>query len=89
MGIILDVFLLAMYIPFLQVDEDDISRNINRLKKDSWFQELLHDQKCKELIVYNSDVRNVIGKFKTDRLHNMRYNIRCERKLHQALFRAM
>lgn len=32
MGFILDIFNLALYIPFLQVDEDDISRNAAQLK---------------------------------------------------------
>lgn len=47
MGFILDIFSLAVYIPFLQVDEEDISRNAVHLKKYSWFQALLHDQTCR------------------------------------------
>ncbi|OLP63371.1 hypothetical protein BACPU_33000 [Bacillus pumilus] len=89
MGIILDIFYLAIYKTFLQVDEDDISRNVTHLKKYTWFRDLLNDQKCKEIIIYDSDVRHVIGQFKTGKLHKRRYNIRCERKLHQALFSAM
>lgn len=88
-GFILDVFTIALYIPFLQVDEEDISRNAAHLKKYSWFQALLNDQTCRELIIYDQDVRRVIGRFKTDKLHHKRYHIRCERKLLQALRHAM
>lgn len=37
MGFILDIFNLALYIPFLQVDEDDISRNAAQLKNTAGF----------------------------------------------------
>lgn len=89
MGFILDIFSLTMYIPFLQVDEEDISRNAAHLKKYYWFQTLLHDQTCRDLISYHPDVRRVIGKFKTKKLHKKQYNLGCERKLLQALQRAM
>ncbi|WP_163115684.1 hypothetical protein [Bacillus safensis] len=89
MGFILDIFSLAVYIPFLQVDEEKISKNAVHLKKYYWFQALLHDQTCRDLIIYDSDVRRVIGRFKTEKLHKKRYNLRCERKLLQALQRAM
>lgn len=89
MGLILDLFNLAVYIPFLQVDEEDTSRNATHLKKYSWFQDLLSDQRCRELIILYADVRHVIGQFKTNQLHKKRYNIKCEKKLHQALRRAM
>ncbi|MFP7344012.1 hypothetical protein [Bacillus safensis] len=89
MGFILDIFSLAVYIPFLQVDEEDISRNAAHLKKYYWFQTLLHDQTCRDLIIYHPDVRRVIGKFKTKKLHKKQYNLRCKRKLLQALQHAM
>lgn len=85
MRLILDLFNLAVYIPFLQVDEDDISKNATHLKKYSWFQDLLSDQRCRELIILHADVRHVIDQFKTNKLHKKRYNIKCEKKLHQAL----
>ncbi|MDG3044238.1 hypothetical protein OE903_11030 [Bacillus sp. B6(2022)] len=37
MGFILDIFNLALYIPFLQVDEEDISRNAAQLKNTAGF----------------------------------------------------
>ncbi|KUF21987.1 MULTISPECIES: hypothetical protein [Bacillus] len=89
MGFILDIFSLAVYIPFLKVDEEEISRNAAHLKKYSWFKALLHDQTCRELIIYDPGVRRLIGRFKTEKLHKKRYNLRCERKLLQALQRAM
>lgn len=89
MGFILDIFTLALYIPFLQVDEEDISRNAVHLKQYSWFQALLNEQTSRELIIYHQDVRHAIGRFKTEKLHKKRYNLRCERKLLQALRHAM
>ncbi|WP_338594384.1 hypothetical protein [Bacillus safensis] len=89
MGFILDIFSLAVYIPFLKVDEEEITRNAAHLKKYSWFQALLHDQTCRELIIYDPGVRRLIGRFKTEKLYKKRYNLRCERKLLQALQRAM
>nr|MDF9459567.1 hypothetical protein [Bacillus pumilus] len=35
MGFIFDIFSLAVYIPFLQVDEEDISRNARHISKNS------------------------------------------------------
>ena len=37
MGFILDIFSLAVYIPFLQVDEEEISRNAAHLKNIAGF----------------------------------------------------
>lgn len=37
MGCIFNIFSLAVYIPFLQVDEEDISRNAAHLKKIAGF----------------------------------------------------
>lgn len=64
MGFIFDIFSLAVYIPFLQVDEEDISRNAAHLKKFSWFHTLLNDPTFRNLIIYHPDVRQVIGRCK-------------------------
>lgn len=40
MGFILDIFSLAVYIPFLQVNEEDISRNAVHLKERSTSQKI-------------------------------------------------
>nr|MDH3176229.1 hypothetical protein [Bacillus pumilus] len=88
MGFILDIFSLAVYIPFLQVDEEDISRNAAHLKKHSRFHELLNDPTYRHLIIYHPDVRQVIGRCNTDKLHQKRYNLKCKRKVLKALRRA-
>ncbi len=89
MGFIFDIFSLDVYIPFLQVDEEDISRNASELKKYSWFHALLNDPVYRHLIIYHPDVRHVIGRCHTDKLHRKRYNLKCERKLLKDLRRAM
>lgn len=89
MGFIFDIFSLAVYISFLQVDEKDISRNAAHLKKFSWFHTLLNDPTFRNLIIYHPDVRQVIGRCNTDKLHHKRYNLKCERKVLKALRRAM
>ncbi|PRR91843.1 MULTISPECIES: hypothetical protein [unclassified Bacillus (in: firmicutes)] len=87
MGFIFDIFSLAVYLPFLQVDEEDISRNAAHLKKYSWFQELLNDRAYRHLIIYHPNVRQVIGRCNTDKLHKKRYNLKYERKVLKALRR--
>ncbi|GGB49239.1 hypothetical protein GCM10011409_28550 [Lentibacillus populi] len=81
MGLIFDLLNLAVYVPFLKVNEEDIGRNLTHLKKHQWFQNYLNDEKYRELIIYNKNVRQTIGKFKTKNS----YNIRCEKKLHKVL----
>lgn len=88
MGFIFDIFSLAVFIPFLQVDEEDISRNAAHLKKHSWFHELLNDPAYRHLIIYHPNVRQVIGRCNTDKLHQKRYNLKCKRKVLKALRRA-
>ncbi|MGE6630753.1 hypothetical protein [Bacillus sp. NPDC077027] len=85
MGFILDMLSLVMYMPFLQVDEEDISRNAKHLKKYVWFQNLLNNKHNRELIIHHKDVRQVIGKFNIEKLHKKHYNTKCERKLNKVL----
>lgn len=89
MGFIFDIFSLAVYIPFLQVDEEDISRNASELKRYSWFHALLNNPAYRQLIIYHQDVRHFIGRCNTNKLHRKRYNLKCERKLLKALHCAM
>ncbi|ERI10022.1 hypothetical protein, partial [Aneurinibacillus aneurinilyticus] len=67
---------LAIYIPFLKVDEEDIGRNLKHLNKYQWFQNYLNDEKYRELIIHNKDVRRVIGKFNSDKLEKDSYNMK-------------
>lgn len=89
MGIILDLLNLAVYIPFLKVDEEDIGRNLKHLKKYQWFQNYLNDEKYRELIIHNKDVRQVIGKFKSDKLEKDSYNMKCQKRLHKMLLKKL
>ncbi|GED18085.1 hypothetical protein [Aneurinibacillus migulanus] len=89
MGIILDLLNLAVYIPFLKVDEEDIGRNLKHLKKYQWFQSYLNDEKYRELIIYNKDVRQAIGKFKSNKLEKDSYNIKCQKRLHKVLLKKL
>lgn len=81
------VFLnLGLFIPsLLAVDEEDIGGNINRLKKYKWFQELLGDEKYKQLIVHDKDVRRVIGKFDDKKIDKNIFQNRYRKKLQNVL----
>ncbi|MED4732419.1 hypothetical protein P9597_30930 [Aneurinibacillus migulanus] len=97
MEIILDFLLpiilislnLAIDIPFLKVDEEDIGRNLKHLNKYQWFQNYLNDEKYRELIIHNKDVRQVIGKFKSDKLEKDSYNMKCQKRLHKMLLKKL
>ncbi|GIP63171.1 hypothetical protein J32TS6_17260 [Virgibacillus pantothenticus] len=87
--IFLDLLNIAVYIPFLKVDEEDICKNIKILRRQSWFQNYLHDEQYQKLIVSNKHVRQVIGKFKIDKLHKQAYMIKCQNRLHKALLKEL
>lgn len=70
---------------YKQVTQEDINRNINKLKQYEWFQDLLRNEDYYELIVSNVNVRNCSGKFKTKKLDNDWYIARCEQKLIRVL----
>lgn len=85
------VFLnLGLYLPsLLAVNEEDIGRNTNHLKKYKWFQELLKNKEYKQLIVHDKDVRKVIGKFDSKKIDKNffqnRYRNRLQNTLQQKL----
>ncbi|MBB4823243.1 hypothetical protein HNO89_000461 [Sporosarcina luteola] len=87
MGIILDLLNFAAYIPFLRVDEQEIGRNIQQLKRHQWFQDFLNDEQYRKLIIHNKDVRQTIGKFKTSKLSKDAYNSKCQKKLSKVLLK--
>jgi hypothetical protein len=97
LGIILDFLLaitpdslnLATYIPFLKVNEEDIGRNLKHLRKYQWFQNYLNDEKYRELIIHNKDVRQAIGKFKSNKLEKDSYNMKCQKRLHKVLLKKL
>ncbi len=85
MGILLDLLNLAVYTPFLNVDEEDIGRNMKYLKKYHWFRSYLEDEKYREIIIHHKEVRQCIGKFNRDQLHKSSYQKKCQRKLYKVL----
>lgn len=89
MGIILDLLNLTLQIPFLKVSEEDIGRNLMHLKKYQWFQNYLHNEKYRELIIHNNDVRQAIGKFKSNKLDKDSYNMKCQKRLHKVLLKKL
>ncbi|MBK3496539.1 hypothetical protein JFL43_17075 [Viridibacillus sp. YIM B01967] len=87
--LILDALNLIIYLPFLKPDEEDISKNIEALKKHNWYIALLEDGELKELIVHDKDVRQIIGRFNYEKLSRQSYQIKCERKLEDVLKKKM
>lgn len=82
---IADFFNLLIFLPFVKVDEDDIGNSLRVLKKESWFQQFLTNDKFRNLIVYDRDIRNFIGKCKTNNLNKDRYANAFRRRLHKLL----
>lgn len=88
MILLLDLLNLAVCLPFLSVNEADIGRNVNQLKKYDWFQNLLQNPQKRELIIYNKQVRESIGKLNTSKLDRTGYNEKSRRKINQVLLNA-
>lgn len=76
---------IAAYLPFLAVDEEDISKNMRQLKKYHWFQILLNNDKYREQIIHNHKVRQTIGRMNTQKLYKKTYNAKCQNRLHSML----
>ena len=64
-----------------EVSGEDINNNIRLLKKTHWFQTLLKNEKYRELIIHNNDVRYEIGDLNTDRLKRHIHHDRYRRKV--------
>jgi hypothetical protein len=77
---------VGIYIPsLLAVNEEDIGRNINSLKKYNWFQDLLGNNVYHQLIVHDKDVRRVIGKFDNNRIDKNLFQNKYRKKLQSIL----
>lgn len=85
MSIILDALNLVIYLPFFKPDEEDISKNIEALKKQNWYLSLLEDAELKRLIVHDKDVRQIIGRFNYEKLSQKCYQIKCQHTIEEAL----
>ncbi len=84
---LLFIFFLIVYVniddflPFLKINEEDIGRNLNHLKKHHWFQSYLNDEVYRELIIHDKGVREAIGKFKSNKLSRDSYQRKCQKRL--------
>lgn len=77
---------IISFAPFWpDVTEEDIGKNMAILKKYEWFQKYLADDKFKKLIVYDSDVRNVIGEFNNNKIKRDSFHNKCEKKIRKVL----
>jgi uncharacterized protein YktA (UPF0223 family) len=80
------VFLnFGLFLPSLAVNEEDIGRNTNLLKKYKWFQELLNDKAYRKLIVHDNDVRKIIGKFNDKKIDKKCFQNRYQKRLQSIL----
>lgn len=77
---------LGLFIPSLvQVDEDDITKNLQQLKKYTWFKSLLNNEAYKQLIVHDHDTRIFIGKLNHHKLAKEPFQIKYQQKLKDLL----
>lgn len=81
MWLLLDVFNLLLYLPFFKPDEGDITKNIRELNKQSWYVKLKENNEIREKIIYDKDVRQMIGRFHFRKLSQPAYQIKCQGKL--------
>lgn len=81
--LVLVIFLgIGPFLPSLMtVSAEDISENLNSLKKYSWFQDLLKNERYKQLIVHDNDVRKLIGRFNNKKLNKGYFQNKYRRKL--------
>lgn len=81
------VFLnLGLYLPALfTVDEEDIGRNMNQLKKYEWFNALLDQEEYRHFIIHDRDVRNTIGKLKTKNIDRKYFQHSYRKRLEKLL----
>lgn len=84
-SILFDFFNLLVFLPFMKVDEEDIGIGIRSLKKELWFQQFLTNDKFRNLIVHDREIRNLIGKCKPKSLNKNRYANAFRRRLHKLL----
>lgn len=88
-GILLDIFNLFVYLPFLKVDEEEIGKNIRHLKKQDWFQNYLQHEEFRNIIIHDKDVRQLIGKFSEKKLRRPAYQLKCQRKLRNMIIKKL
>lgn len=77
---------IISFAPFWpDVTEEDIGKNLAVLKTYEWFQKYLVDDKFHKLIVYDKDVRDVIGEFNSNKIKRYSFHNKCEKKIRKVL----
>jgi len=87
-GLILFIIFLniGLYLPSLfHVDEDDIRKNLKKLRELQWFQNITNNHTYKQLIVHDADVRKCIGRFNTGKIDRKSFQKKYEYKLKSIL----
>lgn len=84
--IVMNFISIISFAPFWpDVTEEDIGKNIEVLKKYEWFQKYLKNDTFKKLIIYDRDVRDVIGEFNSHKIIKDSYHYKCEKRLRKVL----
>ena len=76
----------TLLLPFIkEVTEEEVDKNIQFLKQYQWFINHLNDDKYKELVNKDVDVRYVIGKFNRNKMKNVSYHNKYQKKINKIL----
>lgn len=87
LSLLLDI-LFNMILPYrTNISEDEICENMKVLKKNKWFQNILRNEKYRQFIIHDREIRNLIGKFNHEKLQKNLFHQKYERKLMAALNR--
>ncbi|NBJ70992.1 MULTISPECIES: hypothetical protein [Clostridia] len=63
-----------------RIAEEDIEKNIRYLRQQSWFHNYLDNPLFRKIIIYDTEVRQLIGKQKYKKLHRPLYTERFHKK---------
>ncbi|WP_026571305.1 MULTISPECIES: hypothetical protein [Sediminibacillus] len=87
------IFVFLVFIELFPVRKivtgEDVGENLKQLKKHQWFRDCLKDEKYKELIVHNRNVRKTIGGFHSSKLDSKTYLVKCQKKLEKSLIKEL
>ena len=76
----------TLLLPFIkEVTEEEVDKNIQFLKQYKWFINHLNDDKYKELVNKDEDVRYVIGKFNRNKMKKISYHNKYQKKINKIL----
>ena len=76
----------TLLLPFIkEVTEEEVDKNIQFLKQYQWFIKHLNDDKYKELVNKDVDVRYVIGKFNRNKMKKISYHNKYQKKINKIL----